>query len=242
MSQIIKKLDELEGDKSEQVIEQKITIASNGMRPPRKSKRTMILGVITAVVIVGYIAHIIYKVTRPKPKVASREVGQVKMDRLQASKELIKAYEKGDYKLAHTKMYLYFNQELEEEKLEALNNLAVIYRNLNEYDRAIETLNKALEQDEQNAVLHNNIGVVLLAEKKFELARDSFERALDIDPDYSEALLNMGITYEGLKEWILVEEFYKKYIKSPKSKVVLSEKLKKRLIKMYPLLLFYARK
>lgn len=76
-----------------------------------------------------------------------------------------------------------------------------------QYDQAIATFNKALQEEPKSAVIYNLLGMAYRFKynqvrnqdlRKQEIA--AFQKAIEIDPNYWVALVNLGATYYYLGE------------------------------------------
>jgi tetratricopeptide (TPR) repeat protein len=79
---------------------------------------------------------------------------------------------------------------------EALHNLGVIAYQLGQYEGALESINKAIQQDGSNASYFFSRGVALYGLKRLDEAVGAYDHALALKPDVAEALLNRGLALE----------------------------------------------
>lgn len=82
----------------------------------------------------------------------------------------------------------------------------------NEYDKAIEYYNKAIELDPDFADAYNNRGIAYRRKGECAKAIEDYNKAIELDPDYSEAYYNRGRAYRYLKEYDKAIEDYSKAI------------------------------
>ncbi len=73
-----------------------------------------------------------------------------------------------------------------------LNQLAFLYVNNNEYDKALACLQKILALEPTNPAVHNNLGNVLCRKKQLNKAEQHYKEALKLKANYPEALNNLG--------------------------------------------------
>jgi tetratricopeptide (TPR) repeat protein len=66
------------------------------------------------------------------------------------------------------------------------------YLNLDEYDKAIVDLNKAIQLDPKSAPAHNDLGVALDRQGKRDEALAEYRKATELDPEYALAHSNLG--------------------------------------------------
>ena len=74
----------------------------------------------------------------------------------------------------------------------ALNELSAIYVNINNLEKAEQTLMAAVGVEPNNATLHLNYGYVLLLRGRFEESDRELHRAIDLKPDLMTAHLYRG--------------------------------------------------
>jgi tetratricopeptide (TPR) repeat protein len=85
------------------------------------------------------------------------------------------------------------------------NNLACIQYKLNNFSKALNNLNRAIELDEENSTYFDNLGVIKLENNKEEKALDDFSKAIRIDGEdavawYYKALTMKILGRDGWKE------------------------------------------
>ena len=79
-----------------------------------------------------------------------------------------------------------------------LSSLALAYMNIGNYDQAIDTFNKALEQDPQNANIHFCSGVTYRNNEKYAEAIEAPTKAIALQPVSPEAYNALGACYFGV--------------------------------------------
>lgn len=72
------------------------------------------------------------------------------------------------------------------------------YKDLEQYDLALETLEKGLLEDEERPDIHNMIGVCHFKQENFEAAVKSFERAVALNPVSAMDYANLGVNHRKL--------------------------------------------
>lgn len=80
----------------------------------------------------------------------------------------------------------------------AYDNRAVLFREENNYDKAIEYYTKAIEINSADNEAYTNRGNVYFDQQKSDLAYSDFKKALSIKPDYYTAMDNLGALF-GLR-------------------------------------------
>ncbi len=73
--------------------------------------------------------------------------------------------------------------------------LGKTYRELGEYEKAIESFQHALALDAENAHVYNNFGLVYMDTRLFILAIEMFQAALELSPENPAFLNNLGYAY-----------------------------------------------
>ncbi len=75
-----------------------------------------------------------------------------------------------------------------------LERMADSYQKAREYDKAVETYQKAIQATPQNANLHNNLGNVYAEMGKIPEAQQEFQKSAELDPtNASRAYFNLGV-------------------------------------------------
>ncbi|MGC9399382.1 MAG: tetratricopeptide repeat protein [Anaerolineae bacterium] len=83
-----------------------------------------------------------------------------------------------------------------EENAEAYFLLGLSYFNLNQYQKARDAFNRALELDPQRAAaIHHNLGALAYQMGDIETAETEFKAALEIEPDDPDTHYQLGATY-----------------------------------------------
>jgi Flp pilus assembly protein TadD len=72
-------------------------------------------------------------------------------------------------------------------------DLAVAYGQIDELERAEDSINKALELSPRHPVAHNELGILYRKTGRFREARKSYQRALRFQPDFHFARRNLAI-------------------------------------------------
>jgi Flp pilus assembly protein TadD len=73
----------------------------------------------------------------------------------------------------------------------AMNNLGVLYTQVQRFEDAIGPLARAIELDDQVAAFHNNLGMALELTGRFEQAVEQYRAALAIEGTYGKAVSNL---------------------------------------------------
>lgn len=87
---------------------------------------------------------------------------------------------------------------LDEKYYQAYFNLAEVYFNLQNFDKAIENYKLAIKYKKDFAYAHYNLGCVYLETKDYNNARKSFESAIKINPKEPDYYYNLGYTYKKM--------------------------------------------
>jgi len=74
-------------------------------------------------------------------------------------------------------------------------NIGYIYIQLKQYQQAVNTLQKAIEQDPKNIVGQYNLGIAYLDLKDYPNAISHLEKTLQLDPNYHIAHYHLGLSY-----------------------------------------------
>ncbi len=74
-----------------------------------------------------------------------------------------------------------------------LNNLASVYTNMKDLDRAAGIFRELTTRNADDVAAWSNLGVVLLFKRDYDSAYDSFQRALRLNPDQPEIHNNLGL-------------------------------------------------
>ncbi len=97
--------------------------------------------------------------------------------------------------------------EVNPEYEEAYNKLSVIADNLyDDYDKAIEYLDKAIELDKKNKTYYSNRGNAKLIKQRYEEALKDFEEMVKLDNRNFRAYFHIGECYQDLKEYKKAQE------------------------------------
>ena len=78
--------------------------------------------------------------------------------------------------------------------------MGLVYVEVNEEDKAIESFKEAIRINARYAKAHNDLATVYGRIGEFDLALQEFNSAIEIDKDYADAHYNLGILLEFLDE------------------------------------------
>ncbi len=67
--------------------------------------------------------------------------------------------------------------------------------------QAIESVNKALRLDPENAEAHYLLGFIRYQQSEYKLAEKEFRKALKLNPYYTDAHNHLGLVYREMKEY-----------------------------------------
>ena len=122
---------------------------------------------------------------------------------------------------------LYYDKQLEiardlnnkEEESKALNNIAGIYQDKNNLDKALEYYNKSLQLTSKPSIIgtsYNNIATLYTAEGNYNKAVEYYKKAIESAQkagDYHDTaiyMLNLGTIYEYLKNFAESKNYFQK--------------------------------
>lgn len=100
--------------------------------------------------------------------------------------------------------------ELDSENERAYLDLALVYVDLENFEKVIKTLEISIEKIENPYMSYCNLSDVYLRKKEFEKAKEFAQKALDIEPNDYIAISNLAEAYEGLGDRILAKEQFMK--------------------------------
>lgn len=93
-----------------------------------------------------------------------------------------------------------------------LNELAVLYSNMNENDKAENYLLKAIELIPDWAVPIANLSSIYQVTKRYKKGIESAKKAVELKPNYTAALVNLGLCYYKMDNYLYAEEYLRKAI------------------------------
>ena len=96
---------------------------------------------------------------------------------------------------------------------QTLNNIAVIFTNLKDYQKAISSYEKAIEINPNFADAHYNLGVIFMKLRDYQKAISCYEKVIESNPNYAKAYYNQGNTYSELGDYQKALGCYDKAIK-----------------------------
>ncbi len=128
-----------------------------------------------------------------------------------------------DNALLYYNRYLSLSKEIGDRKGEstALNNIASIFEQKGELDKALSYYEDSLKfkEEKDKATTHNNIAIVYDKKSNYEKAISYFQRAIKIYERYGDydgtakAILNMGDTYRRMKDFSQAEYYLNEGLK-----------------------------
>ena len=111
---------------------------------------------------------------------------------------LILFKEHGEYDEAIELLQRAVEEGGKEEKLYQYN-LAHVYLNMGQYERAVGELEAVSTLDPNSALTHYGLGVTKSRQGLLASAEASLVRAIELNPDYGEAYFELGKVYDGLE-------------------------------------------
>lgn len=94
--------------------------------------------------------------------------------------------------------------------IEGLHFLGIICYKMENYDCAVESLEKALLLDPENSELYHNLGIILTKQGKIDEAILCYQKALRYNPYFSKAYYNLGTAFQGKGQYDEATIFYNK--------------------------------
>lgn len=102
--------------------------------------------------------------------------------------------------------------QIEENNINAHNNLGCIYNQLGKDKKAIEAYQNALKNMLNYSLSYNNLGNVLLKLEKYEDAIPYYKKTIELDPNHAYAHYNLGKVFWKLKKYAEAIQSYLKFI------------------------------
>ena len=75
-------------------------------------------------------------------------------------------------------------------------NRGIAYGNKQQYDRAIEDFNKAIELDPRDDIAYYNRGRAYENKQQYDRAIEDYNKAIELNPRFDKAYSNRGVVYE----------------------------------------------
>ena len=98
-------------------------------------------------------------------------------------------------------------------RIEGVIKIAENYRFIGEYEKSIESYERAVKLTPDDDALYDNIGFSYMQMEVFEKAISYYEKSLDLNPDNFESWNNLGTLYNHKNEFKKAEECYKEAMK-----------------------------
>ena len=114
----------------------------------------------------------------------------------------------------YEKALAHYNEtlKLEPDCVEAYHNRGAIYRDIGEFDLAIQDFNIAIDLEPGYANAYNNRGMTYGKNGKHDSAIQDFNIAIDLEPESADAYNNRGLTYKEIGEVDMALADYNKAI------------------------------
>jgi Tfp pilus assembly protein PilF len=93
---------------------------------------------------------------------------------------------------------------------ECLYLLGIVYAGLEEYDLAIQNIERSLQSNIRNADAYLALGAIFQKKGLFDEAINFYRKALEIDPDFAEAYENLGDIFRDKQQLDEAVSCYKK--------------------------------
>jgi len=91
-------------------------------------------------------------------------------------------------------------------------NIGLAYLKNEDFKRAEAAFQRAISQNNRDAVAYNHLGVIKRTQGEFVKARQAYEKAIGINDNYAQAHLNLGILFDiYLQDLKLALKQYQKY-------------------------------
>ena len=103
--------------------------------------------------------------------------------------------------------------KLDPNHLNAHNNLALIYQNLGEIQKAKNLFEEAIKIDPNCANFYNNLSAILIVEKDYDKAETNLKKAIELKPVYINAYNNLGIVLNKLNRPEEAKTYFDKALK-----------------------------
>ncbi|GET40205.1 DUF5672 family protein [Microseira wollei] len=97
-------------------------------------------------------------------------------------------------------------------RADAWHLLGLIAYQQEQYETAIEQINRAIALNSSAPIFHNNLGSVYQKKQKLNEAISSHQKAIQLQPDYAEAHYNLGVAYQGENNLAAAIECYQKVL------------------------------
>lgn len=111
----------------------------------------------------------------------------------------MKSFNQGDYRSAAE--FLEASVARYPHKSAAFNNLGRAYLMLDQLDKAVVALQKAVEIDPSDLYAYNNLGRTFSKQKKYDQALEAFTKQLEVNPQDRFVHPNLGIMYMQMNQY-----------------------------------------
>ena len=130
---------------------------------------------------------------------------------IQSLNSAVEAHKSGNTNLAKS---IYIDILIEDENnVQALCNLGMIYKQNGNFSLSLSTLNKAISLDASHVVTYMNLASLYIEIELYDRAYESYEKALEIEPNDANIYNLIAIAYEKQGQLDKAIEFYKEAIK-----------------------------
>ena len=83
--------------------------------------------------------------------------------------------------------------KLDPNNIEVLNNIGILYRDINQFENSLKYFNKAISLNDKVASTHNNLGTLYAIAKNLDNAEKYFKNSIKLDSNFLDAYLNLGV-------------------------------------------------
>lgn len=98
------------------------------------------------------------------------------------------------------------------DNFDALHLLGVLAHQVGKHDIAVDLIEKAVRQNDGNAVAYNNLGEAYKGLRRLQDAERSYRRALEIKPDFAEVRSNLGNALKDLGRLDEAEQVFREAV------------------------------
>jgi SpoIID/LytB domain protein len=131
-------------------------------------------------------------------------------------KEIITAYNNAEF----LKAIKYYKKLAEDGDIEGYLNLAMIFKDLGHYERAIEILKRAQRKFNEDSKVLSFLGRLYYLNNQIDEAIAILKRIVELKPDDLDAYINLGLCYAEKGDDSEAQKYYEKVISLNKNSVI----------------------